>query len=41
VALRHQLNLPDGLHPNRNGHQIISDNIFPYVVQAIHLREQQ
>ena len=32
VALNPQLNLPDGLHPNAAGVQVIVDNITPHVV---------
>jgi acyl-CoA thioesterase I len=29
------LNLGDGIHPNAKGYQIITENIYPFVVQAI------
>ncbi len=35
VATRADLNQPDGIHPNGDGYRIITDNIFPYVVEAI------
>jgi acyl-CoA thioesterase I len=37
VATNPILNNSDGLHPNRQGYQIIVKNLFPYVVQAIEL----
>ena len=35
VALKPELNLPDGLHPNAKGVQIIAANIAPVVARAI------
>ncbi|WP_240192133.1 arylesterase [Desulforhopalus vacuolatus] len=35
VATRGNLNQGDGIHPNAQGYQIIAENIYPYVVQAI------
>ncbi|MDC0033345.1 arylesterase [Alphaproteobacteria bacterium] len=41
VAARPDLNLPDGLHPNRKGIAIIVDRIAPYVVRLIKNRKQE
>lgn len=38
VAMKRELNLEDGLHPNAKGYRIITDNIYPYVLQAIKRR---
>lgn len=35
VATRRALTLPDGLHPNADGYAVITDNVYPYVIQAI------
>ncbi len=35
VAFKSEYNLDDGLHPNRKGYEIIVENIYPYVVEAI------
>lgn len=35
VATRPDLNLSDGLHPNRQGYVIVTENIYPYVLEAI------
>lgn len=40
VAMKPQLNLGDGLHPNAIGYAAIAENIFPYVVEAI-AKEQE
>jgi acyl-CoA thioesterase-1 len=39
VATQSQLNLNDGIHPNAQGYKIITENIYPYVVEAIERRE--
>jgi len=39
VAMQRQLNLADGLHPNPEGYKLITENLFPYVEQAIKKRE--
>lgn len=39
VAMRQDLNLSDGLHPNAQGYKVVADNIYPYVVEAINKRE--
>ncbi|MGB3209766.1 MAG: arylesterase [Desulforhopalus sp.] len=35
VAMKNTLNLGDGIHPNAQGYKIITENIYPYVVEAI------
>ena len=35
VAMKRELNLGDGLHPNENGYEIITENVYPYVLKAI------
>ena len=35
VALKPELNLPDGLHPNAAGVQVIADGIAPLVARAV------
>lgn len=32
VAGLEELNQPDGIHPNLEGHRIIANNIYPYIV---------
>ena len=34
------LNTSDGIHPNARGYGIITGNLFPYVIQAIAIRNQ-
>ncbi len=41
VALQPQLNLDDELHPNRQGYQVITETIYPYVRTAIERHRQQ
>ena len=41
VALHGALNQADGVHPNAAGHEKISENIYPYVLEAIKRREKQ
>ena len=41
VVTRPDLNLPDGLHPNRDGVAIIVDRIVPYVVRLLNKRKQE
>ena len=36
VAADPDLNIADGIHPNAQGYAIIVDNLFPYVLKAIH-----
>lgn len=38
VAGKKELNLPDAIHPNEAGHQIIAGTVFPFVLQAISRR---
>lgn len=40
VATQSQLNNNDGIHPNAQGYKIITENIYPYVVEAIERREE-
>ncbi len=35
VAGRSSLNQADGIHPNRKGHRIIADTVFPYVLEQL------
>jgi len=35
VAMQPDLNQADGLHPNEQGYQIITENLLPYVKQAL------
>lgn len=35
VALKRQYNQDDGLHPTREGYEIIVENIYPFVTEAI------
>lgn len=35
VATQMELNLGDGVHPNGNGYEIITENIYPFVLQLI------
>lgn len=41
VALQGALNQADGVHPNAAGHKKISENIYPYVLEAIKRKEKQ
>jgi len=34
VALKHELNISDNIHPNKKGYKIISDNIFNSLLDA-------
>ncbi|WP_026840205.1 arylesterase [Citrifermentans bremense] len=38
VAGEENLNLSDGIHPNPQGYAIVTETIFPYVLQAIKLK---
>ena len=40
VAGEPKLNLPDGIHPTKEGHRIIARNLLPYVIKAIDQREK-
>lgn len=40
VAMKSDLNLGDGLHPNAQGYRVITEKIYPYVVEAIQRREE-
>ena len=35
VAGNEDLNLPDGIHPNAQGHQILADNVMPFLKMAL------
>ena len=35
VAMKRDLTLGDGIHPNAQGYKKVTDNIYPYVVKAI------
>ena len=34
VGGRAELNLPDGIHPNAEGHRRIAENVLPYILKA-------
>lgn len=34
VGGRAELNLPDGIHPNAEGHKRIAENVLPYILKA-------
>lgn len=40
VAMKSELTLGDGLHPNGDGYKIIAENIYPYVLQAVMKKEK-
>ena len=35
VATIPELNLPDGIHPNEKGYEMIAKNIYPFVIKAL------
>ena len=35
VAGHKDLNLADGIHPNEKGHQIVADNLYPFIKKLI------
>lgn len=41
VAMKSELNQDDGIHPNGEGYRVITENIYPYVLEAIERREGQ
>ncbi len=41
VATDPALHISDGIHPNRQGYEIIVGNLFPYVVQAIEMKKKE
>lgn len=41
VAMKRDLNLGDGIHPNGDGYKIIVENIFPHVVNVINQHEKK
>jgi acyl-CoA thioesterase-1 len=34
------LNQTDGIHPNIQGHQVIADNVYPFIVKALRATNQ-
>ncbi len=40
VALKPELNLADGIHPNAKGHQIMAENIFKVIEPVLKKRER-
>lgn len=38
VAGEENLNLSDGIHPNAQGYAVVTENVYPYLLQAIKLR---
>lgn len=41
VAGKENLNLSDGVHPTGKGYAIVTDNVYPYLLQAIKQRGQR
>jgi acyl-CoA thioesterase-1 len=39
VAMKSELNQADGIHPNADGYRVITENIYPFVLEAIERRE--
>jgi len=39
VAMKPELTISDGLHPNAKGYEIIADKIYPYVLEAMKKRQ--
>lgn len=39
IAGQPELNLPDQIHPNEKGHQIIAKNIWPYIKKTLKVKE--
>ncbi len=35
VATKRDFNIEDGLHPNEKGYEVVVENIYPYVIEAI------
>jgi acyl-CoA thioesterase-1 len=35
VAAEPQLNQPDGVHPTAEGYKVVTETVYPYVVEAI------
>jgi acyl-CoA thioesterase-1 len=35
VAAKPELNLPDGIHPNADGHRVLAGNLAPYVRELV------
>ena len=41
VATRRSMNQPDGIHPNSRGYQVIVENLYPFVKQAIKVNQDK
>ncbi|MFZ3046628.1 MAG: arylesterase [Desulfatirhabdiaceae bacterium] len=41
VATRRSMNQPDGVHPNARGYQVIVENLYPFVKQAIKVNQDK
>lgn len=41
VATRRSMNQPDGIHPNAQGYQVIVENLYPFVKQAIKVTQDK
>lgn len=39
VAGEEKLNISDGIHPNAQGYAIVTENVYPYLLQAIKQKE--
>lgn len=40
VAMVPELNLRDGLHPNGDGYRVVTENIYPFVLEAVSRLEE-
>ena len=41
VAMKPELTISDGLHPNTEGYKIIVKNLYPYVLEAVRRKQNQ
>jgi len=41
VAMKREMTVSDGLHPNAKGYKIIVENIYPYVLEAITRKQKR
>ena len=41
VAMKPEMTISDGLHPNAEGYKIIVENIYPYVLEAVRRKQKQ
>jgi acyl-CoA thioesterase-1 len=41
VAMKPEMTISDGLHPNEEGYKIIVENIYPYVLEAVMKKQKQ